>query len=142
MTIKFSGISQLPFPYTDLSSTKYWPAVAVSNVKEGGHIQSVFITTKQPSASIAPQTGNYINPALPFRSHVRPQRSISVNTKPDQFGRRPPYMPGCNYRISGKLTNSDIVMNNTFWIGVQPSLTLEMLEYAATSIENYFGLNF
>jgi CDP-6-deoxy-D-xylo-4-hexulose-3-dehydrase len=33
-------------------------------------------------------------------------------------------------------------MNNTFWIGVQPALTKEMLEYAATKIENYLGLGF
>jgi CDP-6-deoxy-D-xylo-4-hexulose-3-dehydrase len=29
-----------------------------------------------------------------------------------------PYMIGANYRISGDLTNTDKVMNNTFWIGV------------------------
>jgi CDP-6-deoxy-D-xylo-4-hexulose-3-dehydrase len=33
-------------------------------------------------------------------------------------------------------------MNNTFWIGVQPSLTHEMLEFAASKIENYLGVNF
>ena len=36
---------------------------------------------------------------------------------------RQPYMIGANYRISGELTNTDNVMNNTFWIGVQPALT-------------------
>ena len=45
-------------------------------------------------------------------------------------------------RISGELTNTDIVMNNTFWIGVQPSLTKEMLEYAAVQIEAYLGFGF
>jgi CDP-6-deoxy-D-xylo-4-hexulose-3-dehydrase len=53
-----------------------------------------------------------------------------------------PYMQGAHYRISGDLTNTDNVMNNTFWIGVQPALTREMLEYAATKIENYLGLSF
>lgn len=55
---------------------------------------------------------------------------------------RQPYMIGANYRISGELTNTDNVMNNTFWIGVQPSLTKEMLEFAAQKIETYLGVNF
>lgn len=55
---------------------------------------------------------------------------------------RQPYMIGANYRISGDLTNTDNVMNNTFWIGVQPSLTREMLEFAASKIESYLGVNF
>ena len=55
---------------------------------------------------------------------------------------RQPYMIGANYRISGDLTNTDNVMNNTFWIGVQPSLSKEMLEFAACKIETYLGVNF
>jgi len=55
---------------------------------------------------------------------------------------RQPYMVGARYRISGDLKNTDNVMNNTFWIGVQPSLNLEMLEFAALKIENYLGVNF
>jgi len=54
---------------------------------------------------------------------------------------RQPYMAGTKYRVSGDLTNTDNVMNNTFWIGVQPALTEEMLEFAARKIENYLGLN-
>lgn len=53
-----------------------------------------------------------------------------------------PYMQGANYRVSGDLTNTDIVMNNTFWIGVHPALTREMLEFAAKKIESYLGVNF
>lgn len=55
---------------------------------------------------------------------------------------RQPYMIGRNYRVSGELSNTDIVMNNTFWIGVQPALTEEMLDYSATKIETYLGVNF
>ena len=55
---------------------------------------------------------------------------------------RQPYMVGAEYRISGDLKNTDNVMNNTFWIGVQPSLTREMLEFAAQKIENYLGVAF
>ena len=51
-------------------------------------------------------------------------------------------MSEIEYRISGDLVNTDNVMNNTFWIGVQPALTEEMLDYTATQIENFIGVNF
>lgn len=55
---------------------------------------------------------------------------------------RQPYMSNAEFRVSGELTNTDVVMNNTFWIGVQPSLTHEMLNYVAEQIEIYLGVNF
>ena len=55
---------------------------------------------------------------------------------------RQPYMVNTEYRVSGDLTNTDNVMNNTFWIGVQPSLTKEMMEYTVSQIETFLGVNF
>ena len=55
---------------------------------------------------------------------------------------RQPYMAGRNYRISGGLDNADRIMNDTFWIGVYPGLDETMLEYAASSIEQFFGVGF
>ncbi|TCG09503.1 lipopolysaccharide biosynthesis protein RfbH [Paraburkholderia steynii] len=55
---------------------------------------------------------------------------------------RQPYMIGRNYRISGNLTNTDIVMNDTFWIGVYPGLTEDMLSFVVEKIEAFFGVNF
>lgn len=55
---------------------------------------------------------------------------------------RQPYMMNAVYRVSGELTNTDNVMNNTFWIGVQPALTKEMLEFVADEIETFLGVNF
>jgi CDP-6-deoxy-D-xylo-4-hexulose-3-dehydrase len=55
---------------------------------------------------------------------------------------RQPYMLGRNFRVSGSLENTDRVMNQTFWIGLQPALTLEMLNYSVTQIETYLGLKF
>src|SRR5450830_229833 len=55
---------------------------------------------------------------------------------------RQPYMIGRNYRVSGELTNTDVVMNNSFWIGVYPGLTEEMLDFTASKIESYLGVNF
>ena len=55
---------------------------------------------------------------------------------------RQPYMMGRNFRVSGDLDNTDRVMNQTFWIGLQPALSKEMLDYSATQIEQYLGLKF
>ena len=55
---------------------------------------------------------------------------------------RQPYMRKEKYRISDNLKNTDFVMNNTFWIGVQPALDFEMLEFLAKKIESYLGINF
>jgi CDP-4-dehydro-6-deoxyglucose reductase, E1 len=55
---------------------------------------------------------------------------------------RQPYMQGRNYRVSGELTQSDVVMNRTFWIGVQPALGLQQMDWAATCIERYLGIDF
>ena len=41
------------------------------------------------------------------------------------------------YRISGKLNITDKIMNRTFWIGLYPGLTEEMLEYSAEKIGSY-----
>jgi len=55
---------------------------------------------------------------------------------------RQPYMKEQSYRVSGDLVNTDVVMNNTFWVGVWPGLTNEMIEYIGSSIENFFGIGF
>jgi CDP-6-deoxy-D-xylo-4-hexulose-3-dehydrase len=51
---------------------------------------------------------------------------------------RQPSMVGRHYRVSGELTNTDIVMNDTFWIGVQPALSIAALEYMAISLTAIF----
>ena len=38
------------------------------------------------------------------------------------------------YRISGELKNTDYIMNNTFWVGVYPGMTDEMIDYMAKTI--------
>ena len=53
---------------------------------------------------------------------------------------RQPYMAGKNYRVSNELSNTDRVMNDTFWIGLQPALTQDMLNYSASTIANYLGV--
>jgi CDP-6-deoxy-D-xylo-4-hexulose-3-dehydrase len=53
-----------------------------------------------------------------------------------------PYMAGRNYRVSGSLSNTDIVMEQTFWLGTFPGLSVEHLDYIADKLEEFFGLNF
>jgi CDP-4-dehydro-6-deoxyglucose reductase, E1 len=53
-----------------------------------------------------------------------------------------PYFKNIQYRVVGELTNTDITMNNTFWLGVQPALTNEHLDFIADKLEEFFGLNF
>lgn len=38
------------------------------------------------------------------------------------------------YRVVGELTNTDFIMNNTFWVGVYPGMTDEKLNYMAKVI--------
>ena len=48
--------------------------------------------------------------------------------------RQPAFM-GTPRRVISELVNTDRVMNDTFWIGVWPGLTTEMLEYVITSLD-------
>jgi CDP-6-deoxy-D-xylo-4-hexulose-3-dehydrase len=53
---------------------------------------------------------------------------------------RQPYMIGRSYRTSGELINTDTIMNNTFWVGVQPALSAEMIAASARTISSYLGV--
>ncbi len=44
------------------------------------------------------------------------------------------------YRVIGDLTNTDYVMNNTFWVGVYPGMTDEMIDYMAKIISEAVNL--
>lgn len=55
---------------------------------------------------------------------------------------RQPYMQGRHYRVSGRLDNTDLIMKNTFWIGVQPALSEDALDYTARQIEIFLGKDF
>lgn len=53
--------------------------------------------------------------------------------------RQPAFM-GTPRRVIGDLKNTDRIMNDTFWIGVWPGLSLEMLDYTIKSIHNLVGI--
>lgn len=50
---------------------------------------------------------------------------------------RQPYMQNINYRVVGELTRTDKIMNDTFWIGLYPGLSTEMLEYVIDTFKEF-----
>ena len=62
-----------------------------------------------------------------------------VDTRPLFAGNltKQPYFEDVQYRIVGTLSNTDLIMKNTFWIGVFPGLTKEMLEYVIQQFETF-----
>lgn len=53
---------------------------------------------------------------------------------------RQPYMANRRYRISGNLAVTDKIMRDTFWLGVYPGLSTDMLAYVAEHIALFFGV--
>lgn len=50
---------------------------------------------------------------------------------------RQPYFKDLTYRVVGDLTNTDTIMNNTFWIGVYPGLDGTHLDYVIDRLGTY-----
>jgi CDP-6-deoxy-D-xylo-4-hexulose-3-dehydrase len=48
-----------------------------------------------------------------------------------------PFLKGQNYRVHGTLEQTDHTMHNTFWMGVQPSLTQPMLDYMCDTVDKF-----
>lgn len=48
---------------------------------------------------------------------------------------RQPAYKNVNYRVHGSLENTDRIMNHTFWLGVHPGLTDEMIQYMLETLE-------
>jgi CDP-4-dehydro-6-deoxyglucose reductase, E1 len=53
--------------------------------------------------------------------------------------RKQPYFKDVNYRVVGDLKNTDIIVNDTFWIGVTPMINDEMIEYIGKSFDDILG---
>ncbi len=47
-------------------------------------------------------------------------------------------LSGTGFRIVGDLINTNIILNDTFWIGVYPGLTDEMIDYMTQTIHEFF----
>jgi len=48
-----------------------------------------------------------------------------------------PFIKNYKYKICGDLNMSDLIMKNTFWLGLYPSLSKEKLSYVVKSIKDY-----
>jgi len=84
-----------------------------------------------------------VRPGAPFgrRDLVQHLEVRRIGTR-QLFGgnllRQPAYVK-VPHRLVGELTNSDIVMNNAFWVGVYPGLTEEMIGFMVESIQTFVG---
>ena len=52
---------------------------------------------------------------------------------------RQPAYKGLDYRVIGDLKNTDWIMQNSFWLGLFPALTEEMLDYIVSVIRDFVG---
>ncbi|MDP1720714.1 MAG: lipopolysaccharide biosynthesis protein RfbH [Candidatus Nanopelagicaceae bacterium] len=86
------------------------------------------ITVRHPS----PKTRNEIVQALN-------ERKIGTRLLFGGNLLRQPAFIGTPRRVHGELKNTDVVMNDTFWIGVWPGLTIPMLDYMIESIHEILG---
>ncbi len=50
---------------------------------------------------------------------------------------RQPAYEDCEFRVVGEMTNTDFVMNQSFWVGTFPGLTTEMLDFIAKVITDF-----
>jgi CDP-6-deoxy-D-xylo-4-hexulose-3-dehydrase len=44
---------------------------------------------------------------------------------------------GKNWRIAEHLNNTDYIMNNTFFLGTYPGLTIEMFQYTEEMLDEF-----
>ena len=82
-----------------------------------------------------------IRPGAPFSREelIRALDSQKIGTRLLFGGNllRQPAYEGCEYRAVGPLPNTDYVMNNVFWLGVYPGLTVPMLDFVAQVITTF-----
>jgi dTDP-4-amino-4,6-dideoxygalactose transaminase len=45
------------------------------------------------------------------------------------------------YKVIGDLKNTDLIMNNSFWLGVWPGLTKDNLRYMFDSVNEFLDFN-
>lgn len=49
-----------------------------------------------------------------------------------------PYMKNMTFKVHDSLKNTDLILKNTFWVGLYPGLSLKHLEYTVDKIKNFF----
>ncbi|MGH3621532.1 MAG: lipopolysaccharide biosynthesis protein RfbH [Sciscionella sp.] len=95
----------------------------------------------EPTPGADPSWFGFVLTVLPTASYTRRDliaflESRKISTRRFFGGNltRHPAYSGTRYRVCGDLSNSDVVTEDTFWVGVYPGLTTEMIDYIAGSI--------
>ncbi len=86
-----------------------------------------------------------VRPEAPFSRNdvVRYLEGHKIGTRllfGGNLARQPAYA-GVRFRQVGPLTNADFVMNQVFWIGVYPGVSLQMLEYVINTFKEFTRAN-
>jgi CDP-4-dehydro-6-deoxyglucose reductase, E1 len=83
-----------------------------------------------------------VTPDSPFSKNdlISFLSSKLIDTRPLFAGNliKQPYLKNKDYKTSGILENTDLIMNNGFWIGVFPGLSKKMLDYVILQFELFF----
>jgi len=82
-----------------------------------------------------------VRPGAPFTrfeivQHLESRRVATRQLFGGNLLAQPAYQ-NIEHRISGDLTNTEIVSTNTFWIGVFPGLTNEMIDFMIATIHEF-----
>ncbi len=83
-----------------------------------------------------------VAPNAPFAliDHLETSKVATRRFFAGNLTRHPAY-EGREFRVSGPLTNSDITTERTFWIGVYPGLTDEMIDHSIDTLIEYVTLS-
>jgi CDP-6-deoxy-D-xylo-4-hexulose-3-dehydrase len=82
-----------------------------------------------------------VDPGAPFSraelvDHLENRKIGTRRLFAGNLTRHPAYI-GQPQRVVGELVNSDVITEQTFWVGVYPALTDEMIDYVVTSIRDF-----
>ncbi|WP_055489570.1 lipopolysaccharide biosynthesis protein RfbH [Streptomyces sp. TP-A0356] len=85
-----------------------------------------------------------VRPHAPFEpnaliDHLESSRVATRRFFAGNLTRHPAYA-GREFRVSGPLSNSDITTERTFWIGVYPGLTDEMIDHSIATVTEFVTL--
>lgn len=106
---------------------------------------SQFLMLPQPTPHSDPSWFGFlltVRPEAPFSrnqliQHLEDNQIATRLLFGGNLTRQPAYQ-NIRYRVVGELTNTDVVMNQTFWIGVYPGLILPMLDYVIETFAAFF----
>jgi CDP-4-dehydro-6-deoxyglucose reductase, E1 len=134
------GLAQLrKLPQFVQARREHWQYLydGLSNLEE-------FFVLPRPTPGSSPSWFGFmltIRPGAPFarRGLVQYLEERKIATRPLFGGNllRQPAYKGVRHRVVGDLRNTDLAMENGFWIGVWPGLTKEMLSYVVSSFQDF-----